>query len=147
VTYKELFPACQGVGLSSAGRDFTGQCLALDDHPLFRERVIELFADARNIQNSTFNIQNFIQLCSDHLIIPAIYLKLKAHGLLAFIPEELTQEFKKIYDLNRECNLQILKQIDDITTVLNKENIQPVPLSTANLLKRDMVRNIFLTLV
>ena len=120
---------------------FTGHCLALDEHPEFREKVIERF------QVEGADLENFVQLCSDHLIIPAIYLKFKTHGLLEFLPEELTQEFQKIYDLNRERNQQILKQIDDITTVLNKENIQPVPLSTANLLKRDMVRNIFLTLV
>ncbi|HAQ21333.1 MAG TPA: hypothetical protein DCR40_19190 [Prolixibacteraceae bacterium] len=122
MTYKELFY-------------FTGHCLALDEHPLFRERVIELFADARNIQNSTFKIQNFIQLCSDHLIIPAIYLKLKAHDILKYLPEDFIQAFKEIYDLNRERNQQILRQIDDITAVLNKENIQPVFLKgAANLL-------------
>jgi len=88
-----------------------------------------------NIQHSTFNIQNFIQLCSDHLIIPAIYLKLKAHDILNDLPEDFIQAFKEIYDLNRERNEQILKQIDDITAILNKENIQPVFLKgTANLL-------------
>jgi hypothetical protein len=122
VTYKETFY-------------FTGQCLSLDEHPEFREQIIEQFADACNIQNSTFNIQNFVQLCSDHLVIPAIYLKLKAHGLLGFIPEEVVQAFAEIYELNRERNLQILRQIDDITALLNKENIQPVFLKgTANLL-------------
>jgi len=69
------------------------------------------------------------------LVIPAIYLKLKAHDLLRFIPEEVVQAFTEIYELNLERNQQILKQIDDITAVLNKENIQPVFLKgTANLL-------------
>ena len=45
------------------------------------------------------------------------------------------QALKEIYDLNRESNQQILRQIDDITAILNKENIQPVFLKgTANLL-------------
>ncbi|MBA4411616.1 MAG: hypothetical protein C0397_19635 [Odoribacter sp.] len=116
MSYKELFY-------------FTGHCLALDEHPEFRERVIEL------IQAEGTDLENFVQLCSDHLVIPAIYLKLKAHNLLSVIPEEVVQVFAEIYDLNRERNLQILQQIDDITSQLNKEKIQPVFLKgTANLL-------------
>ncbi|HAQ21345.1 MAG TPA: hypothetical protein DCR40_19260 [Prolixibacteraceae bacterium] len=69
-----------------------------------------------NIQHSTFNIQNFIQLCSDHLIIPAIYLKLKAHDILNDLPEDFIQAFKEIYDLNRQRNLQIL-QLNKLTTL------------------------------
>jgi len=161
VTYKELFPATTRMSFK-AGWYFTGHCLALDEHPDFREQIIELFTDAnsqhairnlepgtwnlehgagsmgqgtRNPQPATRNIENFIQLCSDQLIIPAIYLKLKAHDLLRFIPEEVVQEFRKIYELNRQRNEQIVKQIDDITAALNKENIQPVFLKgTANLL-------------
>jgi len=116
VTYKDLFY-------------FTGHCLALDDHPQFREHFIELF------QAEGADLENFVQLCSNHLIIPAIYLKLKAHDILAYLPKDFIQAFKEIYDLNYERNLQILKQIEDITTVLNKENIQPVFLKgSANLL-------------
>lgn len=170
---------------------FTGHCLALDEHPQFREKIIELFAGDKS------NWEGFVKLCSDHLIIPAIYIKFKQHNLLnclefpvrenmsvempinrsgfvpyarltgnggqgtkdqhihnfstelgfitepkneikqtqSIIPEEVVQAFKEIYELNRQRNLQILKQIDDITAVLNKENIQPVFLKgTANLL-------------
>ena len=105
MTYKELFY-------------FTGQCLALDEHPEFREQIIEMFADANlsvpeqviteqprvlggSMETDKGNPQlinssdlppsgglrgaSFIQLCSDHLIIPAIYLKLKSHGLLTYL--------------------------------------------------------------
>lgn len=116
MTYKELFY-------------FTGRCLALDEHPEFRKQVIELF------RAEGADLENFVQLCSDHLIIPAIYLKLKAHELLNYLPEEYIQALNGIYDLNCERNRQILKQIDNITAVLNQENIQPVFLKgTANLL-------------
>jgi len=54
---------------------------------------------------------------------------------LSVIPEEVEHAFAEIYELNRQRNQQILKQIDDITALLNKENIQPVFLKgTANLL-------------
>ncbi len=122
LTYKDLFY-------------FTGQCLSLDEHPQFRETIIEQFADARNIQNSTFKIQNFVQLCSDHLIITTIYLKFKKHRILELLPDELAPTLQSLYELNRERNEQILQQIDEITKILNKANIQPVFLKgTANLL-------------
>jgi hypothetical protein len=138
VTYKDLFY-------------FTGHCLALDEHPEFREKIIELFADANpcpelalslskglskgSSKGEGRNLENFIQLCSDHLIIPAIYLKFKKHDILAHLPEDFTQALEEIYELNRERNRQILRQIDDLTAVLNEANIQPVFLKgTANLL-------------
>lgn len=53
---------------------------------------------------------------------------------LSVIPEEVVQAFAEIYELNRERNLQILRQIDDITIVLNKEIISLVFLKgTGNL--------------
>ncbi|MDP3642382.1 MAG: hypothetical protein Q8S54_04235 [Bacteroidota bacterium] len=61
MTYKETFY-------------LTGHCLALDEHPEFREKVIEL------IRLEGADLENFVQLCSDHLIIPAIYLKFKAYN-------------------------------------------------------------------
>jgi len=116
MTYKELFY-------------FTGHCLALDEHPSFREQVIKM------IHAKNGDLENFIQLCSDHLIIPAIYLQFKKHDILACLPEDYIQALEEIYELNRQRNQQILKQIDDITATLNKENIQPVFLKgTANLL-------------
>ena len=132
MTYKQLFY-------------FTGRCLALDEHPQFREQIIELFADVKDSISflkdgipgppEESDLENFIQLCSDHLIIPAIYLKFKKHDILAYLPEDFIQAFKEIYDLNCERNLQILQQNDDITAILNKENIQPVFLKgTVNML-------------
>ncbi|MDP3642384.1 MAG: hypothetical protein Q8S54_04245 [Bacteroidota bacterium] len=89
----------------------TGHCLALDEHPEFRERVIEL------IRLEGSDLENFVQLCSDHLIIPAIYLKFKKHDILNYLPADFIQALKVIYDLNRERNQQILRQIDDITAL------------------------------
>jgi hypothetical protein len=124
---------------------FTGHCLSLDEHPSFRETIINRLA---GVKDSIFqkrdgipsppdeiDIENFVQLCSDHLIIPAIYLKFQKHHILELLPNELVESLQGIYELNRERNEQILKQIDDIAAELNKENIQPVFLKgTANLL-------------
>ena len=134
MTYKQLFY-------------FTGHCLALDEHPQFREQIIELFEGAKDSISflkdgipgppEERDWEGFIQLCSDHLIIPAIYLKLKAHDMLADLPAILNPSVpeREAVEGNRERNQQILKQFDNITSILNKENIQPVFLKgTANLL-------------
>jgi hypothetical protein len=74
-------------------------------------------------------------LCSDHLIIPAIYLKFKSHDLLNLLPEDLMQVLTEIYDMNRERNTKILLQIEELTAALLPEKIVPVYLKgTANLL-------------
>ncbi len=46
--------------------------------------------------------------------------------MLELLPEELAEYLKEIYDLNRSRNEQILNQLEEITTVLNKSNIYPI---------------------
>lgn len=116
MTYKELFY-------------FTGQCLSLDEHPAFRKTIVQ------KILADEIIWERFVQLCSDHLIIPAIYLKFKAHDLLSILPEDLAQVLTEIYKLNRERNAKILLQIDHIAAALLPEKIDPVFLKgSANLL-------------
>jgi hypothetical protein len=42
---------------------------------------------------------HFVRLCSNHLILPVIYLKFKAHKLIEHLPDELAEFLKEIYDL------------------------------------------------
>jgi hypothetical protein len=104
---------------------FTGKCLTLDEHPGFREEVIEKIAD------DSFDWEKFAALCSSHLILPVIYLKFQSHHILEFLPDEVLEFLKEIYDLNRTRNTQILKQLQEVTGILNKGNIYPVYLKGA----------------
>ena len=88
---------------------FIGQCLSLDEHPLFRETIIAQFSDPGYDWNS------FIWTCSNHLVLPVIYLKLKKHDLLGYLPEVLAQHLEEIYTLNRTRNEQILVQVKTLT--------------------------------
>ncbi|HZK62059.1 MAG TPA: nucleotidyltransferase family protein [Anaerovoracaceae bacterium] len=99
---------------------FTGKCLMLDENPLFREEIIALNA------LGTIDWLRFSATCSDHLILPVIYLKFQKQGLLDYLPEEFSDHLKYIYDLNRERNTRILVQLHSITTILNKNDICPV---------------------
>jgi hypothetical protein len=97
-----------------------GRCLALENHPEFREDVIAAFEEEK------VDYLDLVKLCSDHLILPALYLQLNKNNLMNLFPDELASHIKDLYDLNCERNRQILQQIDEICAVLAKHGIEPV---------------------
>jgi hypothetical protein len=108
---------------------FVGRCLSIDEHPEFREVMVQKISD------DEIEWAQFVSLCSNHLILPVIYLKFKAHKLIEHLPEELAEFLKEIYDLNLARNEQILLQIKDILKLLNANDIFPTFLKgTGNLL-------------
>ena len=105
------------------------QCLILDEHPGLKKGIKEKFISGE------VDLDKFIHLCSNHLVLPAIYLRLQNSKLIELFPNEYADHLKEIYQLNRKRNLEILQQIDEINTQLNKEKIEPVYLKgTANLM-------------
>ncbi len=110
---------------------FIGKCLALDENPDFRDQVYDLSS------RGEIDWEQFVEISSDHLVLPVIYLKFKTHDILKFIPEELGDFLRQTYELNVERNKQIRKQAIDIVKVLNENNIEPVFLKgTAFILDR-----------
>jgi len=108
---------------------FIGQCLALDEHPSFRETIIAQFSDPG------YDWNNFIWTCSNHLVLPVIYMKFRKYDLLGYLPEVLAQHLEDIYTLNRTRNGQILLQMKEINATLNKAGIYPIYLKgTGNLI-------------
>jgi len=108
---------------------FIGQCLSLDEHPSFRETIIEQFS------KQDYDWDDFIWTCSNHLIIPTIYLKFRTYDLLSYLPEQIAQHIREIYEINRDRNEQILLQMKEITVALNSGGISPIFLKgTGNLI-------------
>ena len=108
---------------------FIGQCLSLDEHPTFRETIIAQFSEPE------YDWNQFIWTCSNHLVLPVIYLKFKKYDLLTYLPEVLAQHLKEIYTLNRTRNEQILLQVKEINAILNLANISPIYMKgTGNLI-------------
>ena len=103
----------------------TGNCLVPDEHPGFRQYLIE------KIESGAIDWQQFVTYCSNHLILPVIYLKLKSQNVLQLLPEELAEHLGEIYDINVARNRRIMEQIHNITMVLNGNNIYPVYLKGA----------------
>ncbi len=99
---------------------FIGQCLTLDEHPTFRETIITQFSDP------DYDWNTFIWTCSNHLVLPVIYLKFKKHDLLGYLPEVLAQHLEEIYTLNRSRNEQIILQVKEINVTLKRADISPL---------------------
>lgn len=105
------------------------QCLLLDEHPELKKDIKEKFISGE------VDLDRFVHLCSNHLVLPAIYLRLKNAELLEVFPKEYADHLKEIYELNKKRNREILLQIDEISNQLKKESIEPLYLKgTANLM-------------
>ena len=115
---------------------FTGKCLTLDEHPGFGKEIIQL------IESDSINWQDFVGLCSGHLILPVIYLKFQAHDIIVHLPEELTEFLKEIHELNLSRNEQILKQLNEITDILNENEIYPTLLKGVGYLVDKLYSNL-----
>jgi len=104
---------------------FAGRCLALDENPEFRNEIIELSG------NELIDWYQFVSICDDNYVLPAIYLKFRSHNILEFLPQDLCELLLKIYELNYTRNKAILEQIKSITAILNAQNIFPIYLKGA----------------
>ncbi|MBW8332099.1 MAG: nucleotidyltransferase family protein [Prolixibacteraceae bacterium] len=104
---------------------FTGKCLALDENPAFKSEIIE------KCKNDLIEWEQFVGLCNNHLILPAIYLKFQSHGIIEYLPEELAEFLKEVHHLNSVRNKQILLQLQEIMNILNEHEIFPTLLKGA----------------
>ena len=80
------------------------------------------------------NYEELVKTGSAHLMIPAIYCKLKSRDLLQLLPNDLVSYLQEIAQLNYDRNQTILNEIYFISNLLKKENIHHVFLKGAALL-------------
>ncbi|MCW0481123.1 nucleotidyltransferase family protein [Gaoshiqia sediminis] len=104
---------------------FAAKCLALDENTGFKNEIIS------NAQSGRVDWQDFVALCSNHLILPAIFIKFKTHRILEHLPNELTDYLQEVYELNEVRNRGILDQLHEIVDELNKRGIAPIFLKGA----------------
>ncbi|MGQ8336612.1 nucleotidyltransferase family protein [Sunxiuqinia sp. A32] len=112
-----------------------GKCLGLDENPEFRDELIE----KSNL--GLIDWERFVFICSNHLILPTVYLKFQTNGILDHIPEELTLHLKEMYQLNLSRNSEIEKQLKEIVESLNKNGIMPILLKGAANLMDGLYRD------
>lgn len=108
---------------------FTGQCLALNAHPEYCEEI------RFRVGSGEINTDDFITFCDNHLVIPSVYYNLKKYGLTDLFPSDYINHLAVIYLRNKQRNLEIIRQVQEINLTLQAVNIIPVYLKgTGNLL-------------
>ncbi len=70
-------------------------------------------------------------------MLPALYCRLKAKKLLDLIPNDLNIYLEEIANINRGRNELLLKEVHEISEVLNKEKIEHVFIKGTALLASD----------
>jgi hypothetical protein len=115
---------------------FTGKCLALDENPAFKSEIIE------KCKNDLIGWEQFVGLCNNHLILPAIYLRFQSHGIIEYLPEDLAEFLEEVHHLNAVRNEKILQQLQEIMNILNEQEVFPTLLKGAGNLVDELYSDI-----
>lgn len=94
------------------------------------------------LSDSKFNWDDIVVEGSRHLMLPAIYCRLKQKELTHLLPIDLKDYLKEITQLNKDRNLEILDQVYALSNTLNKFQIDHVFLKGSALLVGDYFENI-----
>lgn len=86
--------------------------------------------------------ENLVKIGSNHIIIPAIYFKLKERKLINIVPQDLKKYLSEIYNFNCERNKNILNEINKIEKLFKKNKVDFIFLKGASLLKTIYIKNI-----
>ena len=89
--------------------------------------LIEILFGENKIDNEKFlniNYDLFVKISSSHLMIPCIYSNLKRKNYLDKIPLDLKEYFRKIYNLNKERNENLINEANDLSKGLNSNGIE-----------------------
>jgi hypothetical protein len=112
---------------------FTGMCLTIDSNQE------NLSAVKSKITGNCINWEQFVGLCSSHLITQAIYLKFKKTGILPLLPDDLENYLKEIHELSLNRNKLILEQLAEVCELLGTGNIAPTLLKGAG----NLIDNVY----
>ena len=96
------------------------QCLTLDKHPEFADDIRKRFGLGE------IDRERFIQLASNHFVLPAVWHNLKNAKLTDWFTEEYRVHLDELLLLNEQRNTEILEQINEISKALANESIEPV---------------------
>ena len=75
----------------------------------------------------------FVKIGSSHYVIPALYYKLKERDYLSLLNDELISYLKEIYNQNLKRNLNLVKEVNEISNLFITNNIDHIFLKGAAL--------------
>ena len=68
----------------------------------------------------------FVKISTSQLVLPALYCNYKRNHLLHFLPDDLVDYMQEITSLNRDRNLQIIEQINELNNLLKQNGVNPI---------------------
>ena len=97
---------------------------------LFDKEIDLVLFPAKN--NNKF-WDSFVKIGSTHYVIPALYYKLKERDFIKLLNDELASYLEEIYSQNLERNLELVKEVNEISDLFRSNNIDHVFLKGAAL--------------
>ncbi|WP_298780219.1 nucleotidyltransferase family protein [uncultured Polaribacter sp.] len=94
------------------------------------------------LKNNSVNWDSVVKVSTNHFVFPALYCNLKKANLLSFLPSDLVEYMQHITQLNRERNLEIIKQVEELNIYLQKNNITPIFLKGVGFIFQDIYDDI-----
>lgn len=95
----------------------------------------------KHIKHSEIDWDSAVVIGSKHLMIPALYCRLKEKELLSHLPDDLNLYLEEIANINRRRNEILLQEAHEISHILNKENIEYVFIKGIALLAGDTYKD------
>ena len=81
---------------------------------------------SEHLKHTSIDWDAVVIIASKHLMLPALYCRLRAKGLLPLIPNDLNIYLKEIAAINRGRNEILLKEAHEVSEIFKKENIEHV---------------------
>ena len=106
-------------------------------HKKIEEKFIRylLFNSSSCPPLKSIDLDKLVKLASSHLLIPCLYSKLSKSSIRKNLPKDFINYIKNIYQINKERNKTLIKEISEISEIFNKNNVNHVFLKgSANLI-------------
>ena len=101
------------------------------------EFVRDLIFKSKIISEKEIKLLNFEKLtvfCSEHLIIPLVFIKIRQKKILKYFPKDFLDYFNYIYEHNLERNKFLLKEVKILNKILTRNKIEHVFIKGAAML-------------
>ena len=86
--------------------------------------------------------EKIVKISSNHLMLPSLYVNLKRKKLLKHIPNELKEYIKKIYEINKNRNRVLIKELKEVSNYLNSNKINHVFLKGSSIITGNYIEDI-----
>ena len=88
------------------------------------------------------NEDKLVKIASSYLILPLLYNKLKQRKLLNYFQKDLKKYLKFIFEINKERNIELLSQVNQIEKILTENDIKYRLLKGVDLIKNKVYEEI-----